>query len=262
MRSLTAATFIAVISITAGCGGDYGPPAGPDAGPDAEQPAPPSPVLPNAEVVCSTCSADLLAAKTAGIRQAMTGLVAFAGADALPGRAPITFHLDGDPWCGQYQTGTTGFFFNDSAGHGHICLFDVEKQNRALAFTPENAVKPEDQLLPVHEALHAWSSGRIDNYGIEEPFCKITSFVISGAMNAYDPDPCAWFRGSDYPDRLMTDLCALGMTGERASETLKLTAASSAVSGRDVTSAEFAGIVSGVLGRDATPAFQAAGILP
>ena len=73
-------------------------------------------------VVCSTCAPDLLQAKTDGILEAMRRLVYFCGADVLPELCPITFHLDGDSYCGRYQSGMTGRFTIDSSGLGHVCL--------------------------------------------------------------------------------------------------------------------------------------------
>lgn len=214
-------------------------------------------------VVCSTCAPDLLKAKTSGIQEAMRRLVNYCGADALPEVCPITFHLDDDSYCGPYQSGTTtGYFSRDPSGLGHICLYDVEKDNRSLPFTVENAQTIQDQLLPVHEVMHAWFVGRQDNYRIQEPFCKLTSFIISEMSGG--PEYCHWFSSTpdDHPDVLMKYLCEMGMTSQLAAQTLKLLAQSAADKGRALSEVEFASIVTTVLGQDAVPAFRSAGILP
>lgn len=218
--------------------------------------------LVNSLVVCSTCSPDLVAAKTNGILEAMRRLVAYCGADAPPEICPITFHLEGDGYCGPYVSGVTGGFSLDQEGRGQVCLFDVEKENRALPFTPANALLIEDQLLPVHEAMHAWFVGRQQTYRIQEPFCKLVSFIISEMPGG--PDYCAWFSSTpdDHPDVLMKYLCQIGLTTGLAAQVLAHTAQAAAVKGEPLTDAEFADVVTAVMGQDAEPAFVSAGILP
>ena len=61
--------------------------------------------------------------------------------------------------------------------------------------------------------MHVWFATRISNYGVEEPFCKLTSFYVSGALAQTDPDPCTWFNASmAYPDRLITTSALWGWT--------------------------------------------------
>jgi len=245
--------------------------AGPDASSDQSAPdasyvaadagqivAPPSGLL-DSHVVCQGCTQELLAAKTAGILDAMEKVIAYAGADIRPAHALATFHLSDDGFCGAYAPGTTGFCSADAAGLAQFCLFDLEKQNRALAFTPENAAKAQDQLLAVHESMHGWFFDRVGNYGIEEPFCKMTSFVIS---ENFGPDFCRFFTGSAYPDRLMTDLCALGLDAAKTGEVLHQVAAKADARNSALSASEFADIVSGVINADANPAFRAAGLIP
>ena len=212
-------------------------------------------------VTCSTCSPELLAAKRRGIREAMRRLVNYCGADAPAAICPITFHLDGDSYCGPYQSGMTGRFSLDLLGHGHVCLYDVEKENRALPFTIENAEEIQDQLLPIHEAMHGLFVGRQDNYRIQEPFCKLVSFIISQAPGG--PDYCGWFSSTPdhHPDVLMKYLCNIGMNTEGAALVLERMAQSAASKGEALTDAEFANVVTDVIGQNAVPAFQLAGIL-
>lgn len=188
--------------------------------------------------------------------------VDFSGSDALPRICPITFHLSGDAYCGPYQSGYTGTFSVDASGLGNVCLWDAEKQNRSLPFDVEHAGLIQDQLLPVHEAMHGWFVDRQGTYAIQEPFCKYVSFVIS--QQAGGPEYCSWFASTpdDHPDALMKHLCALGMNTARVSMTLRRTADAAGLKGAALSDAEFAAVVSEVLGQDATPAFQAAGILP
>jgi hypothetical protein len=217
------------------------------------------------EVVCSSCVPDLIAAKTLGIQDAMRRLFNLIGDDELPLNLqvwPITFHLDGDGICGQYQSGMTGFFKLDTDGLGHVCLFDMEKENRSLPFTVENAEKIEDQLLPVHEAMHGWFVGRQETYRIQEPFCKLISFIISQFPGG--PEYCNWFSSipDNHPDILMKYLCEIGMTSQLAVQILRQVAKSAGDSGRALSDVEFADVVTSVLGTDAVPAFRSAGILP
>jgi hypothetical protein len=187
--------------------------------------------------------------------------VGFAGDhDAVPEVGSITFHLAGDTFCGPYTPGATGHFAVDSSGLGHVCLFDVEKENRALPFTVENARTPQGQLLPVHEAMHAWFQGRQLNYRVQEPFCKMVSFIVSMAPGG--PDYCPWFAGTpdDHPDALMKYLCRLALTTQLLTSILTGAAGGAAQKGEALSDSEFAAVVSGALGLDARPAFEAAGI--
>ncbi len=229
--------------------------------PDAGKPPPAIYGLQDSLVACSGCSNELLTAKTTGILNAMDALKAFTGTDMQLSPKPVTFHLSGDQVCGSYAQGLTGDY-TDNGNQPQICLFDAEKKNRALAFTPENAVLPADQLLPAHEALHVWFHGRISDYNIQEPFCKITSFIIAGTSGIVKNETCGFFHDSPGPDRLMYDLCKLGMDTEKVSLTLKQTAAAADSAGRPLTSSEFAGLVTSVLGQDATPAFRRAALIP
>lgn len=215
--------------------------------------------------VCSTCSPELLAAKTGGLREAMRRLVKLVGSGSLPINpqvTAITFHLDGDGYCGPYSSGLTGNFSRDANGMAHVCLWDVEKENRSQPFTVENAGKINDQLLPVHEAMHGWFIGRQDNYLIQEPFCKLISFIIAELPGG--PDYCPWFSQTPagHPDALMKYLCQLGITSQSGAQMLQQLAQAANEKGSALTDQEFADLVSTVLGTDALPAFRAAGILP
>jgi hypothetical protein len=208
-------------------------------------------------VVCESCAPELLAAKTRGILTGMKAMVDFIGYDILPQYGPVTFHLSNDEFCGEYKLGMTGFARIDDKGKGHVCLFDVEKQNRIRPFTVENGEQLEDQLLPIHEAGHVWFFDRSEPYGIQEPFVKILFFILSSP----DLDHCDWFIGVSYPDALMDDLCALGITDEDVAAILAATAETAEALEGALTNSEFADIVSNSLGKDARPAFVKAGLL-
>lgn len=218
--------------------------------------------LADSQVVCASCDAELLAAKRQGILTAMERVIEFCGADVLPMYAPVTFHSSGDTFCGEYTSGTTGHAALDSLGQGHLCLFDVEKENRSLPFTPENAIRMEDQLLVIHEVIHTWFKGRNHNYRIQEPFCKIVSFILSDA--AFGPDYCSFFSElpDDRPDVLLKYLCQRGLTVELTSAILTEVANTASEVGRALTDREFADVVSLVMGQNTIPDFQASGILP
>lgn len=208
-------------------------------------------------VVCKSCEPELLAAKTRGILAGMKRLLDFCGHDIYPQYGPVTFHLSNDEFCGEYKPGDTGFARSDEKGKWHVCLFDVEHQDRERAFTVENAELPEDQGLPIHEAGHVWFQDRSEPYGIQEPFVKIVSFILSEAHGGN----CSFFKQAAYPDALMGDLCDLGMTHDKVSRILSATAEEAARFGRSLTNSEFANLVSDFLGQDARPAFVKAGLL-
>jgi hypothetical protein len=213
-------------------------------------------------VVCASCNNHLLQAKTLGIQEAMRRTVAFCGADILPMYCPVTFHLDANGYCAPYTSGATGYASVDGSGLGHLCLYDVEKENRSLPFTPENAEKIEDQLLAVHEMMHIWFRGRQNNYLIQEPFCKMVSFIISEA--SFGPDYCNYFNNTpdDHPNVLMKYLCQMGLNDQKTGELLQQLAMVAGSLGRALSDEEFADLVTDVLGQNAIPAFESSGILP
>ncbi len=211
--------------------------------------------------MCRTCSAELLAAKTVGIQRVMKMLVGYAGADILPQFAPVTFHVDGDEVCGQAGPATTGFAAIDqNTGKGHVCLFDVEKETagkRWIAFTPTNAESVRDQLLAVHEAGHIFFFGREHSYLVQEAFVYTISFVITDPTQ--NPNPC--FKNPDYPWKITSDLCELGMKPTDIPEILRLLAKKVDAKKAPLSEQEFANVVSEIIGRDATPAFRQAGLI-
>lgn len=214
-------------------------------------------------VECSSCTPAILAAKVRGIREAMRRMIEFCGADALPEFCPVTFHLDTGGHCNPYQPGTTGSFCVGPEGLGFVCLYEVEKATLDNPMTVEKAESIRDQLLVVHEAMHCWFKGRVENYRIEEPFCKYVSFVISEFPGG--PEYCSSRFSSTtdaHPDVLMKYLCQIGINTQHVSEVLRQTAEAVTVKNGKLTELEFADLVSGVLGQDAVPAFQSSGILP
>ncbi|MBU0480153.1 MAG: hypothetical protein KKG47_03510 [Proteobacteria bacterium] len=212
-------------------------------------------------VVGPSCSSEILAAKTRGIREAMRRTIDFCEADALPEYCPVTFHLEDGGLCGTYQPGYTGSFTQDPEGLGHVCLFEVEKATPDNPMTVARGESIRDQLLAVHEAMHCWFKGRVENYRIEEPFCKYVSFVVSELSGG--PEYCSrfTFTPDEHPDALMKYLCRIGMNRLNVSEVLRQTAEAAKVKGEKLTELEFAHLVSGVLGQNAVPSFQSAGIL-
>ena len=200
----------------------------------------------NTITVCQTCTKELLEAKTIGINKAMVVLYELLSYD-VP--VSIVFHLDGDDTYGKYETGMTGYAFTNKYG-SDICLYDVEKENRSTEFNPINAVTIQDQLLVIHETMHVWFYERVNNYNIEEPFCKLTSFLLSETLD------CSWFGPNfSYPDKLMYDLCGLGMDIEKLKQILRLIGNS-----KKISSADFSKICSSVLGKDTTSCFKNAGL--
>jgi len=257
-RALSLLAFVSLLA----CNGDDAAPvtARTDAG------APQAPAhdlgLADSTVVCKTCSPALLAAKRKGIRLAMLLLPAYAGSDVRAANAPVTFHLDGDDLCGtaDEMRRTYGFVTGkctiDPTGRAHVCLFDVEKDDRAQPFTPANARLLTDQVLPLHEATHLWLIGRVADERAYEPFAKMVSLALSGSM----PDACA-FRVAGGVDQLVAALCDAGMTAADLPDVLRLLDVASRAKGAALTNAELASVVSAVIGGDATPAFRAAGLL-
>ena len=135
----------------------------------------------------------LIYAKYAGFKVARQTLLDSVGIDARAEAKPIDIFINATTWTGPYQPGiTTGFAGNytPSSGMstGYIALFDVEKNNRILEFTPENACRIEDELLAVHEYAHHLFYGR--SFCSYEDYAKALSFYVSGYWDAqgYEPE--------------------------------------------------------------------------
>lgn len=213
-------------------------------------------------VVCDTCSPELLAAKIIGIRRAMKMLVGYAGTDVLPKYAPVTFHLQGGEFCGDgSRVRAVAVIGRDNKAYA--CLFDVEhaaRGDRGLPFTPEESVKLQDQETPVHEAVHILFMGRMNNYKTEEAFAQFISFLLTGGT--FRPSVCenSW---SETSQPIFAELCKLDFRPTyQVPEIMRATALKAEKVGRPLTVKEFAEIVGEILGADAVPAFQNAGLLP
>jgi hypothetical protein len=192
----------------------------------------------------------------------MEQVVVIAGSGVLEKFSPVVFSLCEDTVCGKYSPGMTGFVKkNEATKKIHVCLFDVENKDRSLPFTVENAIKAEDQLLPVHEVMHVWFGEKVDDYAIQEPFCKSVSFVVSRIENGVGVCASFFNRRSAYPDLLMYDLCRAGMNQVRFSTILKNVTVAAAKKGTFLTNDEFAAVVSDQLGSNSVTAFRTAGLI-
>lgn len=164
-------------------------------------------------IVCQepcAISEPLIFAAYAGFRAVRPELVALAGVDIITPELPLyDLHLNGDSYCGAYTTGLTGDASTYPPWAGPVgvvsCFWDVEKPNRALAFTPENAVKREDQLLKVHEYGHGIFFGR--HFYSYEDVVKDFSFNVAGINGARILDLCDPYQIEASQGRLLYALC-------------------------------------------------------
>ncbi len=117
------------------------------------------------KVVCSSCAPDLLAAKTRGIQEAMRRLEALIGEEGLPLNLqvwPLTFHLDGDSYCSQYQRGITGFLTAITTALGTcVCLTSKRKIGVFLSLL---RTRRKLKINCFQCAMHGWFVGRQENY--------------------------------------------------------------------------------------------------
>ncbi len=215
-------------------------------------------------VICSSCDPDLLAAKTRGIKVALNRLVDFCGADVLPRYCPVTIHLDDDDLCSPYIEGeTTGNagIYPDEDGLGKVCLYFIERwKDSSLPWLIDYAKNPKNQILAVHEAMHIWFRGRVIPYRITEGFCNLVSKIIKEFPDG--PEYCNTYSSTpdDHPAVLIKYLCEIGLTTQGVAQILRHLAQLVAQKGRALSNAEFANLVTNVLGQDAVPAFRSAGI--
>lgn len=212
---------------------------------------------------------DLIFAKYAGFKAAHARLIALMGVDVPKELQPVDIHLNADAACGKYEPGvTTGFaaVTPGPAGRGMICLFDVEKVNRARPFTPQNAVLLEDQLLAVHEYAHVIFFRRHDvSY---EDVVKAASFYVASSLT----NPCDPALNQPNQGKLVYELCRRnGFQYAHLAPALKeLDALYQTNQGLLRTGAprpttavyQLRAILNRLLGGDTLPAFVTAGFLP
>ena len=134
----------------------------------------------------------LIYAKYAGFKVARQTLIELSGIDAREEAKPIDIFINATTWTGPYQPGiTTGFAGNYGVGSGmstgYIALFDVEKNNRILEFTPDNACRIEDHILTVHEYAHHLFYGR--SFCSYEDYAKALSFYACGYWDGQGLEP-------------------------------------------------------------------------
>ncbi len=217
--------------------------------------------LANSAIVCRDCTPEQLKLETIGVQTAARGLIEYAGGyNISPKLPPLTIHVSGDATCGEFANGVSPHFDMN----GNICLFNIE--NYPDDGHPEN-ISTQDMMI--HESLHAWFAYRVGP-GIAEGFCRYVSWAVSGIMltpefkaHGFDPEPCKDFvHSEDHELQLIVGLCRMDMKISDVSNILRQTAIAAESKDQELTTEEFAGIVSDVLKQDSRPAFQAAGLLP
>lgn len=245
MARLLAACLLSVVAV--GCSGtvvrDYG--------------------LLDSDVVCGSCSPEYLKAKTDGIMNALGVMVAQVG-DINLRRKKVTFHLDMDKTCTDIVDSarasgmtleTTAFArcdLGNPPGVCDICFADATKQDLATAKSLAG------QVLPLHEAGHAWWKGRKNLYNAEEPMVQMLSYALVGdAKFCTEHD---WSK-SGPPLTLVVDLCRAGITNAQIIRIHTMSAARAEELRRELTGDELAQIVSTVMGKDMRASFVTAGII-
>lgn len=212
---------------------------------------------------------NLIFAKYAGFKAARQRLVEAAGIDILPQIAPFDLHLNADSWCGPYNPALAG----DASTYGQQsglrnsfgCFWDVEKTDRARPFTPENAVKVEDQLLAVHQYAHTLFFRRHEfSY---EDLAVALSIYVSGNNDAPPGADACDFRVRPY-NGVVYELCQQNgfvysdlAPGLRELERL-FRAGLGAFEGGRTSHAQYRAILDRLLGSSTAPAFLASHFTP
>jgi hypothetical protein len=219
----------------------------------------------------------LVFAKYAGFNAARESLLAVTGLDVLPELQPIDLFINATTWTGPYQPGvTTGFAgayaWNSGLKTGYIALFDVEKENPVLTFTPENARRIEQQLLAIHEYTHELFYRR--SFVSYEDFSKALSFHVCGYWDGLGTAPENFPVVTDPADprldslnhgRLIFELAkhhgATWPLLRRSLDALarKFTAGGGEAEGQRVSANQYRWILNGLLASETKPAFLAAG---
>ena len=222
----------------------------------------------------------LIYAKYASFKVARQSLIQLAGIDARDGAKPIDIHIAATTWTGPYQPGiTTGFSGTYRPGSGlstgYVALFDVDKTNRILEFTPENACRIEDELLAVHEYGHQLFYGR--SFWSYEDYVKAFSFYICGHWDGegFEPenfpaitDPTNEYLNHQGMGRLIYELAKHhGATWPTLRKSLIAMVkmyedGGGEAEGQRVSSNQYRWILNGLLANDTLSAFLAAGHPP
>ncbi|MDD2785814.1 MAG: hypothetical protein PHS79_02865 [Patescibacteria group bacterium] len=214
--------------------------------------------LADSDIVCEKCTPDQLTEESEGIRKAARALVDYTGSDLMPDYSPVTIHVSQDGAC---SSGASPY-----ADYGYICLYSYEKHALPCSDCAPVTELPS-QVMMVHEGLHEWFKGRVEfNYNLEEGFCKFVSVDVTKILEfinsqGHDIDTSPCIHSESESTKLVQGLCSLGLTPDNVREILRNTDENVKIKGAPLTIKEFSELVTGVMRRDATPAFRDANLL-
>jgi hypothetical protein len=161
-----------------------------------------------------TVDPELIFAQYAGFRAAYEIMLGYTGVDTLAELQPVDLHIKNDPLCGELsKSPALSYAVRDPGGHAYICtfLFEYAKGYQGQPYSPEIAVRLDQQVIFIHEYLHTIFFGRTTgNAGAMHDFVTPLAMVVGGLLHG-DDELCAYHPESppgDYGGYLIQQLCA------------------------------------------------------
>jgi hypothetical protein len=154
----------------------------------------------------------LIYAQYSGFKQARGTLLQIMGVDTLPELQPVDVHVSNDPKCGKLKDAPAlSFAFHNANGNAYICtfIFEYSQGYNGQPYSPELAVRLDQQTILIHEYLHTIFFGRVaSEAGSMHDFVTpispyVTDMLGTGDLCAYHPQS----PPGDYGGWLIFELC-------------------------------------------------------
>jgi hypothetical protein len=216
-------------------------------------------------------SPSLIYAQYAGFKVARDILLKITGVDTLPELQPVDIHVSNDPKCGELKNAPAlSYAGHDPHGNAYLCtyIFEYAQGFNGQPYTPDVALRLDQQTILIHEYLHTIFFGRVtQKAGAMHDFVTPIALEVTGTLSS--PDLCQYHpvtAPGDYGGWLIYNLCRdAGFTLDKFAPTMK--AVDRLYRGDDgkvnegykhlvPTMAQFRFELHKVLGRDPAGAFQ------
>jgi hypothetical protein len=157
--------------------------------------------------------AKLIYAQYAGFHSAYDLMLKLTGVDVLPELQPVDIHLTNDQTCGKLgEAGALAFAGRSPAKNGMVCtfLFEYAQGFNGQPYSPEVAVRLDQQTILIHEYLHLVFYGRLPS-AVEtmHDFVTPLGLYIGNDLDPY-VNPCTYRPETppgDFGGRLFNNLC-------------------------------------------------------
>ena len=213
----------------------------------------------------------LISAQYAGFRTAHDDLIELTGVDVIPELQPVDIHVTNDAKCGTLaESPALSYAWHAPQGNAYLCtfLFEYAQGYNGQPYSPDVAIRRDQQIILVHEYFHAIFFGRLDSQaGAQHDFVTPLAMLIGGQLNG-DAELCNYHPQTppgDFGGYLIQQLCQQnGFTLEKMTASLVELDTLTRSGGGQLqegfsqpvpTMAQYRQILSSILGSDTTNAF-------